>query len=415
MSKRSADEGDAPGDGSVKKSKTTLESSQVPSMPSNIITQMMDIAEPMSSLKKLLEHRLQCNLDEHEIYLQNTAMVDGSKSLLEQGVSAEGIVQFSVQVISSLGAKPRLNIVDIVKPIIETVEIPIDPAQQDVATADEISESDGQVTRWVLCNSYRDEEEKHGIPHNPCLWSVDDTVHWLNWASNEFNIALGDRVSQLKMKGSELCGLSKESFLSKLSKPAGELVWTHLQLLKKSVGQTIQNTTATIEEPVPLVASEVVANVATVKTSSKTTHSPRITAHSGDEKLSPGNRTGNNGQIQLWQFLLELLTDKDSRDCICWVGDNGEFKLIDPEMVAQRWGARKNKPLMNYEKLSRALRYYYDGDMIAKVHGKRFVYKFVCDLRNLLGYSAAELNKLVVECEQRILKKRMHSSAGQKN
>ena len=24
----------------------------------------------------------------------------------------------------------------------------------------------------------------------------------------------------------------------------------------------------------------------------------------------PGNRSGNNGQIQLWQFLLELLTDK---------------------------------------------------------------------------------------------------------
>ena len=56
-----------------------------------------------------------------------------------------------------------------------------------------------------------------------------------------------------------------------------------------------------------------------------------------------------------------------------WVGENGEFKLNDPEQVAQQWGKRKNKPAMNYEKLSRALRYYYDGDMIHKVHGKRFV------------------------------------------
>ena len=46
-------------------------------------------------------------------------------------------------------------------------------------------------------------------------------------------------------------------------------------------------------------------------------------------------------------------------------------------------------------------RYYYDGDMISKVQGKRFVYKFVCDLRTLIGYSAAELNTLVTECEQK--------------
>lgn len=65
--------------------------------------------------------------------------------------------------------------------------------------------------------------------------------------------------------------------------------------------------------------------------------------------------------------MLDLLTDKDCREVIQWLGDEGEFKLNNPEMVAQLWGQRKNKPTMNYEKLSRALRYYYDGDMIAKV------------------------------------------------
>lgn len=113
--------------------------------------------------------------------------------------------------------------------------------------------------------------------------------------------------------------------------------------------------------------------------------------------VSPGNRSGNNGQIQLWQFLLELLTDADYREFIQWTGFESEFKLCNPEMVAQLWGQRKNKPTMNYEKLSRALRYYYDGDMIAKVHGKRFVYKFVCDLKSIIGYDALELNDLVRE------------------
>ena len=48
-------------------------------------------------------------------------------------------------------------------------------------------------------------------------------------------------------------------------------------------------------------------------------------------------------------------------------------------------------------------RYYYDGDMISKVQGKRFVYKFVCDLKSLIGYTASELNSLVIEAEQRAL------------
>lgn len=107
-----------------------------------------------------------------------------------------------------------------------------------------------------------------------------------------------------------------------------------------------------------------------------------LTLYNNMSVASPGNKSGNNGQVQLWQFLLELLTDADHRDSIQWQGCDGEFKLVQPEVVAQLWGQRKNKPNMNYEKLSRALRYYYDGDMISKVHGKRFVYKFICDLKS---------------------------------
>lgn len=64
-----------------------------------------------------------------------------------------------------------------------------------------------------------------------------------------------------------------------------------------------------------------------------------------------------SGQIQLWQFLLELLSDSGNAGCITWEGTNGEFKLTDPDEVARRWGERKSKPNMNYDKLSRALRW----------------------------------------------------------
>ncbi|CAG2161881.1 unnamed protein product [Oppiella nova] len=102
-----------------------------------------------------------------------------------------------------------------------------------------------------------------------------------------------------------------------------------------------------------------------------------------------------SGPIQLWQFLLELLTDKNCQNFISWTGDGWEFKLTDPDEVARRWGVRKNKPKMNYEKLSRGLRYYYDKNIIHKTAGKRYVYRFVCDLQTLLGYSPEELHAMV--------------------
>ncbi|KAG5679221.1 hypothetical protein PVAND_008804 [Polypedilum vanderplanki] len=86
--------------------------------------------------------------------------------------------------------------------------------------------------------------------------------------------------------------------------------------------------------------------------------------------------SSGSGQIQLWQFLLELLSDSTNAGCITWEGTNGEFKLTDPDEVARRWGERKSKPNMNYDKLSRALRYYYDKNIMTKVHGKRYAYKF---------------------------------------
>uniref|UniRef100_A0A674PES9 Uncharacterized protein n=1 Tax=Takifugu rubripes TaxID=31033 RepID=A0A674PES9_TAKRU len=102
-----------------------------------------------------------------------------------------------------------------------------------------------------------------------------------------------------------------------------------------------------------------------------------------------------SGPIQLWQFLLELLTDRSCQSCISWTGDGWEFKLMDPDEVALLWGRRKNKPKMNYEKLSRGLRYYYDKNIIRKTVGKRYVYRFVCNLQDLLGYEPGELHAML--------------------
>ncbi|XP_073341569.1 ETS1-related protein isoform X1 [Pagrus major] len=126
---------------------------------------------------------------------------------------------------------------------------------------------------------------------------------------------------------------------------------------------------------------------------------PRVVKRKNTHPQRPdreGHMTGmsaypGSGPIQLWQFLLELLLDSACRTFICWTGDGWEFKMSDPTEVAKRWGQCKNKPKMNYEKLSRGLRYYYHKNIIHKTAGKRYVYRFVCDVQGMLGKTAQEV------------------------
>lgn len=65
-----------------------------------------------------------------------------------------------------------------------------------------------------------------------------------------------------------------------------------------------------------------------------------------------GEKTG-----KVWEFLLRLLKDPNSRDLITWVDKNeGKFKFVSSDGVAKLWGEKKNNPRMTYEKLSRAMR-----------------------------------------------------------
>uniref|UniRef100_A0AAV2MFN7 ETS domain-containing protein n=1 Tax=Knipowitschia caucasica TaxID=637954 RepID=A0AAV2MFN7_KNICA len=111
--------------------------------------------------------------------------------------------------------------------------------------------------------------------------------------------------------------------------------------------------------------------------------------------ISAMSAYSGSGPIQLWQFLLELLLDSSCRSFISWTGDGWEFKMSDPSEVAKRWGQCKNKPKMNYEKLSRGLRYYYHKNIIHKTSGKRYVYRFVCDVQGMLGKTAQEVVRSV--------------------
>ena len=52
---------------------------------------------------------------------------------------------------------------------------------------------------------------------------------------------------------------------------------------------------------------------------------------------STSNILHHAGPIQLWQFLLELLSDRSCQHFIAWTGAGWEFKLRDPDEVRRRY------------------------------------------------------------------------------
>jgi len=78
----------------------------------------------------------------------------------------------------------------------------------------------------------------------------------------------------------------------------------------------------------------------------------------------------------LWEFLAELLVTSSACDVIRWEDEASlKFKVVNPQRLAERWGQEKGKMGMTYEKLSRALRYYYKTKIVAKVPGQRLTYR----------------------------------------
>ncbi|XP_005002530.2 ETS translocation variant 4 isoform X3 [Cavia porcellus] len=105
------------------------------------------------------------------------------------------------------------------------------------------------------------------------------------------------------------------------------------------------------------------------------------------------------GTLQLWQFLVALLDDPTNAHFIAWTGRGMEFKLIEPEEVARLWGIQKNRPAMNYDKLSRSLRYYYEKGIMQKVAGERYVYKFVCEPEALFSLAFPDNQRPALKAE----------------
>ncbi|XP_028037133.1 DNA-binding protein D-ETS-6-like [Bombyx mandarina] len=196
------------------------------------------------------------------------------------------------------------------------------------------------------------DNEDETVPADPEKWDRSDVMRCVRWVARTFRVA-APRRHLLPDTGKDLLALTAQQWTEVCSgdEQAGRIYDAYIRHAHASA--------TGLPPPPPLPEHQ-----ASSSTPSEQHGYAALSARAG------------GGQVQLWQFLLEELAA--GAPGICWEGPpgDGEFRLSDPDEVARRWGRRKQKPNMNYDKLSRALRYYYDKNIMSKVHGKRYAYRF---------------------------------------
>uniref|UniRef100_A0A2K5P7E3 ETS transcription factor ERG n=2 Tax=Cercopithecinae TaxID=9528 RepID=A0A2K5P7E3_CERAT len=229
------------------------------------------------------------------------------------------------------------------------------------------------------------------VPADPTLWSTDHVRQWLEWAVKEYGLPDVNILLFQNIDGKELCKMTKDDFQRLTPSYNADILLSHLHYLRETplphltsddVDKALQNSPRLMHARNTGGAAFIFPNTsvypeATQRITTRPAAQPSPSTVPKTEDQRPQlEKIQAQQHIQLWQFLLELLSDSSNSSCITWEGTNGEFKMTDPDEVARRWGERKSKPNMNYDKLSRALRYYYDKNIMTKVHGKRYAYKF---------------------------------------
>merc|ERR1739842_113321 len=114
--------------------------------------------------------------------------------------------------------------------------------------------------------------------------------------------------------------------------------------------------------------------------------------------------------LKISQWIVELLRNPETNPSVIMWEDEpaGKFRVINSNAFAQLWAKVKNNPAMNYEKLSRAMGYYYRNKEIEMVKGERLTYKFGPNMRD---FRAKDRNpKLPVTEEMTFCISRMQTS-----
>ncbi|KAK2587314.1 hypothetical protein KPH14_003033 [Odynerus spinipes] len=235
-----------------------------------------------------------------------------------------------------------------------------------------------------------------GIHPEPRRWSAADVAAWVQWARRQLQLP-SVPLESFNVDGATLASLTEEEFCQRAPQ-CGGMLHAQLEIWKAAVEESPRNTLAASWSPAGVVQSpgnpnatpaSAVGNVTAVNVKGSTC-SMDFSDDEDDDCTSgqTGNNTTTNtggkmrnggSHIHLWQFLKELLQSPGVHgSCIRWLDrGKGVFKIEDSVRVARLWGKRKNRPAMNYDKLSRSIRQYYKKGIMKKTErSQRLVYQF---------------------------------------
>ncbi|XP_047441453.1 SAM pointed domain-containing Ets transcription factor-like isoform X2 [Mugil cephalus] len=185
------------------------------------------------------------------------------------------------------------------------------------------------------------------IAPDPLGWSCVHVQKWLLWTEHLYRLPEVTTMFQ-ELSGRDLCSMTEVDFRQRSSQ-FGDVLYAHLDIWRSA---------AAMKERCP----------------------PEDSKSADEDSWSDVVCHFPNQPIHLWQFLRELLLKPHNYSrCIRWLNkEKGIFKIEDSAHVARLWGIRKNRPAMNYDKLSRSIRQYYKKGIIRKPDvSRRLVYQFV--------------------------------------
>ncbi|XP_048351954.1 SAM pointed domain-containing Ets transcription factor isoform X1 [Sphaerodactylus townsendi] len=238
-------------------------------------------------------------------------------------------------------------------PIIDSQGLSLTPDMDYQASLHLEEHSLEQVQSMVVGEVLKDIEtacKLLNIASDPADWSPGNVQKWILWTEHQYRLPQIGKSFQ-DLSGKDVCAMSEEQFRQR-SPACGDVLHAHLDIWKSAAWM-------------------------------KEKTAPGEMHYCGSEENWTENEVDSScsGQpIHLWQFLKELLLKPHNYGrFIRWLNkEKGIFKIEDSAQVARLWGIRKNRPAMNYDKLSRSIRQYYKKGIIRKPDiSQRLVYQFV--------------------------------------